>query len=135
MQAIKVILTRRSVRKYADESVSSEDEALILKAAMTAPYAIAHAREYIVVRNPATPNGLPDCLHPNGLSLRNIPMAVVVSGDMRRNFKERPEYWAQDTPAASTGICLLRTKSLPRFWWLGASPPPPPISNHRKSRC
>lgn len=107
MDAIKAILTRRSIRKYTSEPVSAEDETTILKAAMNAQNGVGQRGwEFIVVRDTQTMNTLSDCLRPNGEPLRHTPMAVVACGDMTKTIKNWEEYWVQDCSGAATNLLL-----------------------------
>lgn len=107
MEAMKTIMTRRSIRKYTAELVSTEDEALLLKAAMNAQNTVnQRCWEFIVVREPQTLNTLSDCLRPNGEPLRHTPMAVIVCGDMTKALKNWEEYWVQDCSGAATNLLL-----------------------------
>ena len=102
--ALTVIHSRKSVRKYLNKPVSKEQLEILLKAGMAAPTAgDKRPWAFVVITDPAMLDSL-------SLSTRNTRMlssaaaAIAVCGDTRIGFKS--EVWVQDCSAASENILL-----------------------------
>jgi nitroreductase len=107
MDALGVLFTRRSIRKYESTPVSDADLHTILEAGMNAPS--ANNRQpwhFIVVNDRAKLNGIMDA-HPYTRMLAQAPMAIVVVADTDRS----PGYFQQDCAAAIENM-LLAAKAL-----------------------
>ena len=119
---MKVILERRSIRKYTDEPVSDNDLNNLLKAAMAAPSAgNQQSWEFVAITDRETLNTMIG-FHPKGgyNMLGYAPLAIVVCGDPDRELYEG--YWIQDCSAATENI-LIATQSLGLgAVWLGVYP-------------
>jgi len=119
MEALKTIMTRRSIRKYTDEDVSPELERTLLEAGMAAPS--AHNRQpwhFIVVRDRATLDSIPE-YHPYSKMLKKAPLAIVVCGD---NEVQDTDFWTQDCSAATQNILLAAHSLGLGAVWLGVHP-------------
>ncbi len=118
MDALEVIFTRRSIRKYTPEPVAAEDVKAILEAAMNAPS--ANNRQpwrFIVVDDRALLNAIME-VHPYSKMLAEAPLAVVVCGDTTVSDK----YWQQDCAAATENLLLAARALGLGTVWLGVYP-------------
>ncbi len=107
MDALDVLFTRRSIRKYTDEAVSDEDLHTMLDAAMNAPSANNNQPwHFIVVKDRDKLNGIMEA-HPYTSMLRQAPMAIVVVADTESSSS----YFQQDCAAAIENL-LLAAKAL-----------------------
>jgi nitroreductase len=107
MDALEVLFTRRSIRRYTNEPVSPEDLNTMLDAAMNAPS--ANNRQpwhFIVVTDRDKMNGIMEA-HPYTSMLKQAPVAVVVVADTATS----PSYFQQDCAAAIENL-LLAAKAL-----------------------
>ena len=104
MDVFETIHSRRSIRNYTQEEVSSEHLETILRAAMSAPSAgNAQPWQFVVVKDKARLNRVAE-IHPHAGMAPRAPMGILVCGDVS---KERfPGYWAQDCSAAIQNMLL-----------------------------
>lgn len=118
MDALEVIFTRRSIRKYTPEPVAAEEVKAILEAAMNAPSANnRQSWHFIVVDDRALLNAIME-VHPYSKMLAEAPLAVVVCGDTRVSDK----YWQQDCAAATENLLLAARALGLGTVWLGVYP-------------
>ncbi len=112
------ILTRTSVRRFADRPVSPELQEAILRAAMSAPSGVNRQPwEFVVIDNPELLKALADAL-PYAKMAAKAPMAIMVCGN-RDRFLEGDDstLWIQDLAAASENILLAaHTLGLGGVW-------------------
>jgi nitroreductase len=102
---LDLIYTRRSVREFADESVTDEMVDAMLRAAMAAPSARnLQPWHFVVVRKRKTLDKLAE-VHKYAYMLEKAPLAVVVCGD--REASER--HWVEDTCVATQNLLLAST--------------------------
>ncbi len=102
--ALTVIHSRKSVRKYLDKPVTKEQLETLLRAGMASPTA-ADKRPWAFVA--VTDRAVLDTLQyssPNTKMLRQAKAAIVVCGDTRKGL--RSDVWVQDCSAASENILL-----------------------------
>lgn len=106
-QAYKNILSRVSVRKFTEESVSDQELTAILHAAMAAPSGVnKQPWEFIVVDDRELLQQLADAL-PYAKMTANAPVAIVVCGNKKRMLAGVDNnLWEQDCSAASENILL-----------------------------
>jgi len=120
MEAMDVILGRRSIRKYTAEPVSEEQVKKLLEAAMAAPS--AHNRQpwhFVVINDKAKLIEIPK-FHQYSKMLEQAPLAIVVCGDLE--LEAGTGFWPQDCAAATQNI-LLASKALGLgAVWLGVYP-------------
>lgn len=119
-EAIKNIMTRRSIRKYTGQSVEKEKIKILLKAAMSAPSAgnqqpwdfiVITQKEIIKKVRQASPHAGP---------LKDAPLCIIVCVDLQ---KERyPGNWVLDCSAATENILLAAHAIGLGAVWLGAYP-------------
>lgn len=120
MEAYEAILTRRSIRAYTDQPVSTELIHKLLVAAMSAPSAgNQQPWQFVVVTERRLLDALADLL-PFGKMLRQAPLAIVVCGDAKGAPREG--YWVQDCSAATENILLAAHALGLGGVWLGVYP-------------
>lgn len=104
MDILKAIMTRRSIRKYQDKTVSEDQLQSILKAAMMAPSAgNAQPWQFVVVKDQQTQSKIKD-INPYAAMAEKAPLGILVCGDLR--LEKFAGYWVQDCSAAVQNILL-----------------------------
>lgn len=105
--AFNNILTRVSVRRYTDETITDGQLTAILHAAMSAPSGVnKQPWEFIVVDDRALLTRLADAL-PYAKMAAQAPLAIVVCGNKERMLPGvDANLWEQDCSAASENILL-----------------------------
>lgn len=102
---MKEILSRRSIRKFEDKSITDEQLQKLLRAAMYAPSAgNEQPWHFVIVKNRETLNKIPE-FHPHTLMLKEAPLAIIVCADTS-NVKYDGLYWVQDIAASVQNILL-----------------------------
>lgn len=104
MDALKAILTRRSIRKYTGEPVPDDTLNALLEAAMSAPSAGNQQPWHFVI---ITRNELLDKvpgLNPYAAMAKDAPAAVLVCAEPA--LEKYRGYWVQDCSAATQNILL-----------------------------
>lgn len=120
MEGFDLLLTRRSIRKYQEASVSNELIEKLIKAGMYAPSASnKQPWHFIVIRDKETLNRIAD-FHPNAKMLRNAPCAILICGDEIK--AHAPGYWPVDCSAATQNILLAAHALGLGACWLGIYP-------------
>jgi len=120
MEAIKAIMTRRSVRSYSGEKVARAQITKLLKAAMNAPSACNQQDwQFLVItgRNIMTEITR---IHPYARMLKKASCAIVVCGDPKSEICKG--YWVQDCSAATQNILLAAHSLGLGAVWLGVYP-------------
>lgn len=114
------IMQRRSIRKYTDEMVSSDDVEKILRAAMHAPSAANQQPwEFVVITDRKMLDEIP-AIHPYAKMTETAPMGIVVCGDVS---KEKVKgFWPQDCSAATQNILLAAQDLGLGAVWVGIYP-------------
>lgn len=114
------ILTRRSIRRYAQDPVSEEQVTALIRAAMAAPSAgNQQPWQFVVVRDQAV-RGVIAGANPYGGMAREAPVAIVVCADMTRD--DRPGFWPQDCAAATQNLLLAAHAAGLGAVWCGTYP-------------
>jgi len=117
-ELIKTIFSRRSIRKYTEESVPEEHVTTILEAAMAAPSASNKKPwHFVVVTERDTLNRLADA-HKYAKMLQEAPLCVVVCGDESVS----PRFWEQDCSAVTQNILLAAQALGLGSVWCGVHP-------------
>ena len=120
MDAIKCIMTRRSIRQYTDEPVDGEVVEKILRAAMAAPSAAnCQPWQFVVVRDQAKREAFAE-FHPYGKMLASAPIGILVCGDTELELADG--YWIQDCSAATENLLLAAHALGLGAVWLGITP-------------
>ena len=118
MDALEVIFTRRSIRRYTSEAVTEEEIKTLLEAGMNAPSANnRQPARYIVVDDRAKLNAIME-VHPYSRMLAEAPLAIIVCGDTTVS----PNYWQQDCAAATENILLAARAMELGTVWMGVAP-------------
>jgi nitroreductase len=110
--ALAVINTRRSTRRFAPDPVSDADIRDLLEAGMNAPSAVnEQAWQFVVLSGKA----LEDCLKINSNTPKGAPAAILVCQDLAA--EKAKGYSAQDCAAATQNILLAaHAKGLGAVW-------------------
>ncbi|PKQ37561.1 MAG: nitroreductase family protein [Actinobacteria bacterium HGW-Actinobacteria-1] len=120
MELLDAIMTRRSIRKYTAEPVSTETIETILRAAMAAPSAGNQQPWRFVVLTERAQLDAAATTTPYGAMLREAPLAIVVCGDLA-NLKH-DMMWQQDCGAAVENALLAAHGLGLGAVWLGYWP-------------
>ena len=120
MNAIDVILSRRSIRRYTSQTVSDEMVKELLEAAMAAPSAgNEQPWHFVVIKDRNILNEIPK-IHPHSQMLKEAPVAILVCGD--EQLQKYQGYWVQDCSAATENLLIaVQAKGLGAVW-LGVYP-------------
>ena len=131
MDVLEAILTRRSIRKFTDDSVSDEDIMLLLRAAMAAPSARnTQPWRFIVVRDQAQRDAIAS-FNKFAQMAPKAPVSIVVCADPPQG-DDVPEYWPQDCAAAIQNLMLAaRAKGIGTVW-TGVYPRPDRVKGARE---
>lgn len=121
MELKEVLLQRRSVRKFTDETVCDEHIEALLHAAMSGPSACNRTPwEFFVITNENTLEALRSASH---FTKMKAPLAIVVCGNLGRALPvQLSEYWIQDCSAATENILLRVTDLGLGAVWCGIHP-------------
>jgi len=130
MDAIKAILTRRSIRKYTHKEVSEEIINELLNAGMHAPTARnIQPWHFIVVNERAVLDKLA-IAHPYAKMLNQATLAILICGD--KELQDAEGYIVQDCSAATQNILLAAHANNLGAVWLGMFPREERIQNVSK---
>ena len=120
MDAMKTILSRRSIRKYRQEDVPEDLIDELLRAAMNAPSAgNEQPWHFVVIKEREVLDKIPDS-HPYSGMLYETPAAIVVCADILAG-KEK-DWWVQDCAAATENILIAAQAKGLGAVWLGVYP-------------
>ena len=123
MEAIENLLTRKSIRKYADKAISEEDLRTILTAGMTGPSCV-NARDwsFLVVTDKDKLNAMADANGRPAEPLRTAAAGVLVCGDTEKAFRDAKDYWVIDGAIAAENMILAAHALGIGSVWLGTWP-------------
>ncbi len=120
MDTLTAIFTRRSVRRFTAEAVSSDQVEILLRAAMAAPTSgNAQDWRFVVLQDRVTLEAVTE-FHPFSAMLREAPLAVLVCGDV--GAEKNPGRWVLDAAAAMQNILLAAHALGLGAVWLGIWP-------------
>ena len=120
MEALDIILTRRSIRQYTNEQIPQEIIDQLLQAAMSAPSARnTQSWQFIVIKDLELLNKIPN-FHPYSEMLKTAALAICVCGDYR--LEKDVNYLNQNCSAASENILLAAHALGLGAVWLGVFP-------------
>lgn len=120
LDAIQVILGRRSIRKFTGETIPENDVKLLLEAAMAAPSACNQQPwHYIVVKDKATFDKITEA-QPYTRMLPKASIAVIVCADP--NLQTCPGFWVQDCSASTENLLLAAHAMGYGATWCGIYP-------------
>ena len=130
MDAMEVILTRRSIRQYTDRPVADEVVTDLLKAAMAAPSAgNQQAWQFVVINEREILDEIPT-IHPYSRMVKQAPLAILVCGDVA--LETNKGYWVQDCSAATQNLLLAAHARGLGAVWLGVYPREQRVVDFRK---
>jgi len=130
MEAIEAILSRRSIRKYTDQSIPEQVLTELIKTAMNAPSAgNQQPWQFIVLDDKKILKEITN-FHPYAQALKNAPAAIVVCGDL--NLEHFKGYWLQDCSAATMNILTTAHAKGLGAVWLGIYPETERITGLKK---
>ena len=119
MDALKAILTRRSIRHYTQAPVSDETVTKLLKAAMSAPTAAGQVWHFVVIRNRSVLEGV-QTVHPHAKMLERASVAIAICADTtQESLKGR---WPLDCAAATENILIAANAMGLGACWVGIYP-------------
>ena len=111
---LKIIFSRRSIRRYTADPVSDADVTSLLQAGMAAPSAANKKPwHFVTVTDPGALKALAE-KHPYGKMLPSAALAIVVCGDPSIS-----SWWVQDCSAATQNILLAANGLGLGAVWLG----------------
>jgi nitroreductase len=120
METLTAISTRRSVRQFTAEPVSTEQLETLLRAAMAAPSAgNQQPWRFVVVREAETRARLAVATE-YASPIGRAPIAIVVLADTREN--KHPGFWVQDCSAAVQNLLLAAHSIGLGGVWIGVHP-------------
>lgn len=118
MDALKAIMTRRSVRDFTHDPVSEEDIQDLLKAGMQAPSAKNEQPwHFVVIDDPNLLHTIPE-FHPYSKMLMDAPVAILVCSELALENGSA----VQDCSAATQNILLAAHAKGLGAVWLGIYP-------------
>jgi nitroreductase len=119
-QALDFILTRRSIRKFANRPVADELVTQLLRAAMAAPSAGNQQPWHFVVMTDRTVLDAVPAFHPHAAMIREAPLAIAVCGDL--SLEKHQGMWTLDCSAATQNLLLAVNALGLGAVWLGIYP-------------
>ncbi len=120
MELMEGILTRRSIRKFTDKSVTKEIIDDLLRAAMQAPSAGNNQPwHFVVIDDRKILDKVPD-FHPYSKMLKEAPIAILVCAQV--TTEKYCDYWVQDCSAATQNLLLAAHAKGLGAVWLGMYP-------------
>ncbi|MCK9618122.1 MAG: nitroreductase family protein [Lentimicrobiaceae bacterium] len=130
MDAMQVLLERRSIRKFTTETIAEPLINKLLEAAMFAPSSMnKQPWHFIVVRERAFLDQIPS-LHPHAKMIYKAPLVIIICGD---STIEPIEAYNAINCAAATQNLLLAAYALELGGvWLGVYPNAERLENIRK---
>ena len=130
MNTFDAIFTRRSIRKYTDQTVPEEMVTELLRVAMAAPSAgNEQAWQFVVIRDRALLDAIPK-FHPYAAMLKHASVAILVCGDLSK--EKYQGFWVQDCSAAAQNILLAATAQGLGAVWTAFHPMEDRVAGMRK---
>ena len=126
MEILEGILTRRSVRKYTDETIPREKAEELIRYGMYAPSARNKQPWHFVLLNDAEIFKKIQTFQPHTKMLEQAQWGIVVCGD--EQLAHTPDYWPVDCAAATENILLAAHGMGYGAVWLGIYPRPERVS-------
>ncbi len=120
MDAIKNILTRRSIRKFTEQAVSDDMIKKLIEAGVHAPSARNFQPWHFIVLSDKDKMKKITEVHPNAGMLSRAPLGILVCGDMK--LQDSEGYMAQDLSAVTQNILLAAHAHGLGSVWLGVFP-------------
>ncbi|MGI6374431.1 MAG: nitroreductase family protein [Anaerolineae bacterium] len=128
---VENLFARRSVRRFTEAPVTTEQRDMLLQAAMAAPSA-GNRRpwHFIVVTDRETRARLADSSPYAGMVAR-APLCIVPCGEPALGIAGRPDFWVQDLSAATENLLLAAVGLGLGAVWCGIYPLPERVSAAR----
>jgi nitroreductase len=116
METLEAIKTRRSIRQYKQEIISNDILKELLTAGMSGPTAGNKPWKFIVINDPEKIREVANA--DSGANLApNVPLAILVCGDMEKYQDISQRYWVIDSSIAAQNILLAaQSKGLGAVW-------------------
>lgn len=120
METINAIISRRSIRRFEDKTISNHLLNEILRAGMHAPSARNERPwQFLVINDRKILDQIPK-YHPYSHMVLEAPLAILVCADLSLN--KSVNYWAQDCAAATQNMLLAIHELGLGSVWLGVFP-------------
>ena len=120
MDTLELFLDRRSIRRFTDQKIDSEDIKTILKAAMYAPSAVNRQPwHFVVVEHREMLNRIME-IHPHAGMLGTASHGIIICGD--ENLQHGDGYWVVDCGAATQNLLLAAHALGLGSCWVGLHP-------------
>ena len=122
MNALEAILSRRSIRKYTDQTITDDLIEQLLKTAMVAPS--AHNEQpwhFIIIKERRLLDEISE-IHPYAKMLREAPLALAVCANHNLEKDQEADYWVLDCAAATENILIAANALGLGACWLGIHP-------------
>jgi nitroreductase len=129
-EILDIIMKRRSIRKFTDQSVPKEVLVQLLQAAMSAPSAVnSQPWQFVVVDEPEAMQKLRAVLV---YGKYNAPAAIIVCGSPKTAKNPASTlFWVQDCSAALENILIAAAGMGLGTVWIGVYPIPTNIAQVR----
>lgn len=123
MDTVETILSRRSVRNFAQTPIEAETMHLLLEAAMSAPSA-ANTRdwEFIVVTERQKLEQMADGNGKYAQPLRGAAAGILICGNLQKSIQAAKDFWVIDCANAAENLCLCAHALGIGSVWLGTWP-------------
>ena len=119
-ECVDVICSRRSIRRFTSETISSSDLKILLKAGMQAPSARnTQSWQFVVINQRENLIRIAE-FHPYAGMLNHAPVAIAVCADL--SLEPNLEYGALNCAAATENILLAAHAIGLGAVWLGIYP-------------
>lgn len=130
MHALECLLTRRSIRKYAETPVDPSLIEELIKYAMYAPSAAnTQPWQFIAINDRKILQSI-RTFHPYSRMLDTAPLAVLICGD--ESLEYGPGYMEMDCSAATQNLLLAAHAHGLGSVWMGIHPVPERIAGMRR---
>jgi len=129
MDAMEVIFTRRSIRKYSNKSISEEIITDLLKAATSAPSAGNQQPWHFIIIDDKSTFKQFQKYHNSAKMLMDAQIGILICSDL--NLVKHEKMWIQDCAAATQNILLASRALGLGSCWLGVYPREKRIENLR----
>lgn len=120
MDAMRAILSRRSIRQYKPEPVPDELITELLQAAMSAPSAKNERPWHFIVIKDREMLDVMSEIHQYASMFKDAPMAIAVCADTQ--IADPIGYWVQDCSAATENLLLAAHARKLGAVWTGVYP-------------